>query len=146
LIIEFVEILLSKPPVHKLMGLYMMNKPVIPLSSHWYHNKYYQWVSRIQIYLSYETAMESPIFHIIYKTYELLHIRGFENKVSSNLMSRKRLRKNGIGVNAVAQTDTQILGTANRLKAVNAVVDNLYIMLAINGSQFVYVKRGLTIW
>jgi len=46
------------------------------------------------------------------------------------LINKNNSEIKGIGVNAVAQTGTEILGAANRrLKAFNAVVDNANMMV-----------------
>mmetsp|Transcript_27292 Transcript_27292/g.37482 ORF Transcript_27292/g.37482 Transcript_27292/m.37482 type:complete len:512 (+) Transcript_27292:333-1868(+) len=81
---------------------------------------------------------------IIFKPMNLC-IGGLESMVSieSIVKENDSERMNDIGVNAVAQTGTQILGAANRLKAVNAIVDNVS-MLVTNGWQWMFVKRGLT--
>jgi len=81
---------------------------------------------------------------IIYKPMGLC-IGGFKKKVSTSSMVQQNdsSKMNAIGVRAVAQTGTQILGAAQRLKSVDAVVDNLS-MLTTNGWQWVYVKRQLT--
>ena len=68
-------------------------------------------------------------------------IGGFENKVSKkSIMHKDDSKMNSTGIKAVAQTGTQILGAAKKLKRANAVADNIS-MIATNGWQWVYVKR-----